>query len=357
MDVLVIDKAEFPRDKVCAGWITPHVVDALRIDPDDYRDGRTFQPITGFRIGVIGVPGCTDVTYDKPVSFGIRRCEFDQYLLRRSNARLLLGTPVTHIRRDGAAWVINDAVRAPVLIGAGGHFCPVARFLNGEAVAPPVVAAQEAEFVAEPRDEWPIAAERPELYFCADLEGYGWCFRKAEYLNIGFGRFAARALPKSSAAFVDYLKANGRIPSHGSWRWRGHAYLVSSRVTRKAVDDGVLLVGDAAGIADPRSGEGILPAIESGLIAASTILEADTRYTRDQLVSYEQRVKKRFGEGAVGAALSRLSRAAVPPPVGLHLMRKAWFVRLVVLDCWFLHASRGVIGARHSNGNAVLRRH
>jgi flavin-dependent dehydrogenase len=357
VDVVVMDKAVFPRDKVCAGWITPDVVRELHIDTDDYRHGRTLQPITAFRVGVIGDRDPVDITYDRPVSFGIRRCEFDHYLLQRSDARLMLGTPVAHIRRDGTHWVINEAVRAPLLVGAGGHFCPVSRLLNGDAVAAPLVAAQEAEFVAEPRDEWPIAAERPELYFCADLEGYGWCFRKAEYLNIGFGRFAARALPKSSAAFVEYLKANGRIPSHGSWRWRGHAYLVSDRVKRKAVDEGVMLVGDAAGIADPRSGEGILPAIESGLSAASTILEAGAQYTRDRLASYEQHLKKRFGEGAVGAALSRLSRAAMPPTAGLHLMRNAWFVRRVVLDRWFLHAAHGVIGAPHSNGNASALRH
>ncbi len=338
VDVLVIDKAQFPRDKVCAGWITPDVVRDLQIDMDEYCHGRTLQPITAFRIGVIGHRDPVDVDYDRPVSFGIRRCEFDHYLLQRSGAGLMLGTPVAHIRRDATHWVINDAVRAPLLVGAGGHFCPVSRLLNGEAVAAPLVAAQEAEFVAEPRDEWPIAAERPELYFCPDREGYGWCFRKAEYLNIGFGRFAARGLPKSSAAFVEYLKASGRIPPHGAWRWRGHAYLVADRVKRRSVGDGVLLVGDAAGIADPRSGEGILPAIASGLMAAATILASDARYTRDRLVPYQEQVARRFGTGPAGSALSRLARAAVPLGVGLRLMRNAWFVRHVVLDRWFLHA-------------------
>ena len=56
LDVVVIDSANFPRDKVCAGWITPQVIDDLRLDVDDYRAGRTFQPITGFRVGLIGRP-------------------------------------------------------------------------------------------------------------------------------------------------------------------------------------------------------------------------------------------------------------------------------------------------------------
>ena len=357
IDVAVMDKALFPRDKVCAGWITPEVARDLQIDTDDYRHGRTLQPITAFRVGVIGDRDPVDVAYDRPVSFGIRRCEFDHYLLQRSGARLLLGTPVTRIRRDGADWVINDAVRARMLVGAGGHFCVVSRLLNGDPTAAPLVAAQEAEFAAAPGDGWSTTGERPELYFCTDLQGYGWCFRKAEYLNIGFGRLAARALPTSSAAFVDYLRAIGRIPAHGSWRWRGHAYLVSSRARRKAVAHGVLLVGDAAGIADSRSGEGILPAIESGLIAASTILEADAEYTRERLASYERHLKKQFGEGTVGAALSRLSRVAVPTTAALLLMRNAWFVRRVVLDRWFLHTSRGVTAAPEPNERASALRH
>ena len=71
---------------MCAGWITPQVVAELELDTEDYRRGRTFQPITGFRTGVIAEPGAIETSYGRPVSFGIRRCEFDHYLLQRSGA-------------------------------------------------------------------------------------------------------------------------------------------------------------------------------------------------------------------------------------------------------------------------------
>jgi menaquinone-9 beta-reductase len=85
LDVAVLDKRSFPRDKVCAGWITPAVVDALEMDLDDYGRERTLQPLTGFRISMMGRPEA-EVRYDEPVSYGIRRCEFDHYLLVRSGA-------------------------------------------------------------------------------------------------------------------------------------------------------------------------------------------------------------------------------------------------------------------------------
>src|SRR5882672_3645399 len=99
LDVIVADAATFPRDKVCAGWITPQVVTSLRLDTQAYASGRTWQPFTGFRVGLIGRDADACVDYGEPVSFGIRRCEFDDYLLQRSGARLSLGTPVTTIRR------------------------------------------------------------------------------------------------------------------------------------------------------------------------------------------------------------------------------------------------------------------
>jgi len=99
-----------------------------------------------------------------------------------------------------------------------------------------------------------------------------------------------------------------------------------------------MLVGDAAGLAYPQSGEGIRPAIESGLIAASTLLEANGRYTRDRLEPYAGHLRKRCGVRPLAHLLSR----AVPPGVAAaaarRLLDRPWFVRNVVLDRWFLHA-------------------
>src|SRR5215831_1421669 len=184
MRVAVLDKAAFPRDKVCAGWITPQVVATLEIDTDDYRKGRVFQPITAFVTG-LGNDATAQVEYDRIVSFGIRRYEFDDYLLKRSGAQLKLGAALKTIAKQNANWVLNDAIRTPLLIGAGGHFCPVAQYL-GAAVGrdEPAITAQEIEFEmseAQARD-CKVGFETPELYFCEDLRGYAWCFRKGNFL-------------------------------------------------------------------------------------------------------------------------------------------------------------------------------
>jgi flavin-dependent dehydrogenase len=248
LDVVVVDKATFPRDKVCAGWITPQVLDDARIDPDEYRQGRTLQPITGFRVGLIGGGRTVETSYDHPVSFGIRRCEFDDYLLRRSGARLLLGTPISGIRRADSRWVLNDALNTSMLIGAGGHFCPVARMLNGPSEPAPLVVAREAEFAVDAQNAsaFRINAEQPELYFCRDLTGYGWCFRKGDYLNIGFAcidRHAVLARQPSSRTFPRRVRRFRPLCR----AWRGHGRAVRIPAPR-AVDESVMLIGDAAGL-------------------------------------------------------------------------------------------------------------
>jgi flavin-dependent dehydrogenase len=123
--VLVVDRARFPRDKVCAGWVTPGVFRLLDLDPGDYRaTGLTIQPITGFRTSVMGSPAI-DTRYGRTISYAIRRCEFDTFLLNRSGAEVLPDTPLESLERRGDQWVANGNISARVVIGAGGHFCPV----------------------------------------------------------------------------------------------------------------------------------------------------------------------------------------------------------------------------------------
>jgi menaquinone-9 beta-reductase len=297
LDVVVLDQAQFPRDKVCAGWITPPVLTTLEIDPQGYGRDRVLQPITGFRIGLMGRPPA-EVRYPKTVSYGIRRCEFDDYLLRRSGARLFTGEPVRSLRREAGTWLVDDRFRTPMLVGAGGHTCPVARALGAHPGGEPAVAAQEIEFLL-PDDAAATCAvqgEQPELYFCKDLAGYGWCFRKGDYLNIGLGRDDREGLAPQVEDFFTFL-CRERGVTRPPGRLHGHAYLLYGRGRRNLLADGALLVGDAAGMAYPQSGEGIRPAVESGLLAAWTIIEAQRDYRAAQLAPYLSRLRKRFGPG------------------------------------------------------------
>lgn len=347
LDVLILDKSEFPRDKVCAGWITPQVVDELEMDTRDYEQGRVLQPITGFVTGM-GERASHPVRYDKIVSYGIRRCEFDNYLLHRSGARLRLGESWGTVERIANRWVVNGEISAALVIGAGGHFCPVARFLGAQLGKDErAICAQEIEFEMNEAQagQCGVANEQPELYFCDDLKGYGWCFRKGNFLNVGLGREGNHRLVEHVQAFSRWLQSQGKVPADAPARFKGHAYLLYSHARRPLVGEGVLIIGDAAGLAYTQSGEGIRPAIESGLLAAQVIAEARGDYSRQRLNEYEARLLARFGERSTGASLTSSLPEAWKLALARSLMQTQWFTRRIVLDRWFLHADQAALRA------------
>jgi geranylgeranyl reductase family protein len=332
-DVIVADRARFPRDKVCAGWLTPRVFALLELDPAAYRaTGLTLQEITGFRTGVLG-KNLIETRYPGVVSYAVRRCEFDDFLLRRAQVRVMDGEPIRTLRRVHDRWIANDSIEAPVVVGAGGHFCPVAAHLRGTADRARPVVAKEAEFPLKPTHADGLS-DAPELFFCRDLEGYGWCVRKGDYVNVGIGRRESRDFAAHVKNFVAFLESRYGALSDSEMSWRGHAYFASGVGPRPLVGPGLLVIGDAAGLAYPESGEGICPAIESARIAARTLIASGGDCCEENLRPY-------------AAEISTLHPAAAPTPrplrgavaaLGRMLLGSPTFTRRVVLDRWFLRS-------------------
>lgn len=337
--VVVMDKAEFPRDKVCAGWVTPAVFHELEIDPEDYAKDHVLQPIHGFRTGQIGQRQVQSDFPGEPASYGIRRIEFDHYLLQRCGAELLLGQAFKSMQRVADGWLVNETIRADLVVGAGGHFCPVARAIGAKGEHEIAVAAQEIEFEMNPQQQadCPVDGDLPELFFTPDLKGYGWVFRKGDYLNIGLGREDKHRLSGHVEQFCEYLKQIGRIPLDLPGKLKGHAYLLYPHAGRTLVKDGIMLIGDAAGLAYAQSGEGIRPAVESALLAGRVILKCRGDYSAGRLRPYVEKLEERFGRReqrpGPGSKMSLRFRYIL----ARLLMKNRWFSRNLLIRRWFLH--------------------
>jgi len=342
--VRIVDRARFPRDKTCAGWVTPPVWAALGIEPSAYAaTGRTLQPIRGFAIASLGREP-TRVAGGDVVSHGIRRCEFDAFLLERCGAELRLGEPVRAIERRSDGWVVDGAVHARLLVGAGGHFCPVARALCAGQPKETPIAAQEIELPLESAmaSGIDLEAEVPQIWFTRDLAGYGWVFRKGGYLNVGLGRRGGEGLSEHLRAFLAELRAAERIPKDWGESVHGHAYHTYGTTRRPLRGAGVALVGDAAGLAYPKSGEGIRPAVESGLLLARALAGARDPADESVLAAYADAIVARFGP--------RTAHPGTPPPawqasLAARLFGVGWFARRVVVERWFLNAGQPALAA------------
>jgi len=310
---LLLDAAVFPRVKICAGWVTPEALADAQVDPQKYP--LTIQAFSACRFEFDGAR--TETRWRRPASYGILRREFDHYLLDRARAA---GADVREGARVTAVTHEADGIRvvsprgtftAPVVIGAGGHRCPVAQALGEVSGREEVVIAQESETRLAP--EWVEALgkwwEAPELYVEPDLKGYGWYFPKGDVLNVGVGCVSGPGadLPRRRDALVSALRAAGRLPAALPIEpFRGHAYVVRRRAPRKLAGDRFCLVGDAAGLARDLSGEGIGPAIKSGILAAEAV---EARLRRGAgLEGYAAAIVRRYGSGETGWLGRQLAR-------------------------------------------------
>jgi len=263
-ECLVLDAAEFPRDKPCAGWTDPGVFAALAIAPGAYPHSLTRLDRIHFHLRGLRLPVPTR-------QLAVRRVELDDFLLRRTGVPVVTHRVREVVRRDGG-FVIDGRFRCRVVVGAGGTSCPVYRGLFA-AVAPrpaaTLVAAMEAELACRP----PL----PDChlwFFERGLPGYAWYVPKAGgFVNLGVGGLAARfkdSLRRHWERLVDRLARLG-LSVGPECRPRGHPYHLRGEAPVAHLD-GAYLVGDAAGLATLDMGEGIGAAVRSGASAAESIL-------------------------------------------------------------------------------------
>ena len=302
--VVVLDGAEFPRVKLCAGWVTRAALADLELDAAAYP--HTIQPFSSVSVAL----GAREheTRWGHIASWGIVRSEFDTFLLRRAasaGARVHEGARVRAVRElPAGVEVESDAGRftADLVVGAGGHGCPVARAFGARRSDEAVVVTQESETR--------VGAERlraltphhgsPELIAEPDFRGYGWYFSKGDFLNIGVGALGGAPIRVRLERLLARLRAAGRLPADLVLTpFRGHAYAVRRDRPRRLAGERFALVGDAAGLARDFSGEGIGPAVRSALLASGAILDGHPQ-------AYGDRIASEFGRpGGWFAGLAR----------------------------------------------------
>ena len=275
VDCLILDRETFPRVKLCAGWIPPDVLNDLDIRAVEYPHSLTTFASLHIAVRGIGFPFPTK-------QHAIRRVEFDHWLLHRS------GAPVqTHharnIEQADGGYVVDGEYFGRYLIGAGGTHCPVYRtfFQNAHP------RAQDALIVTQ-EEEFPYAHADPHCYLWFmenKLPGYAWYVPKAGgYVNVGVGGKAAALKANGDTivrhwdALVTKLNRLGLVRDY-AYTPKGHSYYLRQDMQNVRAGK-AFIVGDAVGLATLDMGEGIGPAVQSGLLAAKAIVHG-TEYTLD----------------------------------------------------------------------------
>src|SRR3954452_16451776 len=310
LDVVVMEKSRFPRDKVCGDGLTPRAVRQL-VAMDVDVDAPGWARNKGLRI--VGAGHRIELPWPELATFpsyGLvrSRMELDELLARhaeKAGARLLEGTSVTGPVLDRSGRVTGVLARpvdergrkagdevaysAPVVIACDGVSARLAIALGVERREDRPMGVAIRAYYRTPRhdDEWMESwlelwdgkPGRSNL-----LPGYGWIFGLGNGLsNVGLG------ILNTSAAFrnVDYKDVLHRWLEHtpGEWGFReenlqgriGSAALPMGFNRKPHYTRGVLLSGDSGGMVNPFNGEGIDYALESGHMAAEVVVSALAR--------------------------------------------------------------------------------
>jgi menaquinone-9 beta-reductase len=310
LDVLLLEKTEFPREKICGDGLTPRAVTQL------VRMGVDTSPNAGWLhnkgLRIVGGGRTLELEWPELAShpnYGLvrPRADFDELLARqaqKAGARLLEQCNVTGpIRDERTSRIIGvtaklgtdkdapeTSFRAPLVVAADGNSTrlSIAMGLHKRDDRPMGVAYRA--YYRNPRhnDDWLESwlelrdADHPDQL----LPGYGWIFGMGDGTsNIGLG------ILNTSSAFrgVDYRDMMRRWLASTPREWeltednrtgpiRGAALPMGFN-RKPHYTRGLLLVGDAAGMVNPFNGEGIAYAMESGEIAAKVIAQAGSRRT------------------------------------------------------------------------------
>jgi geranylgeranyl reductase family protein len=279
--VLLVDKATFPRDKPCGGGVTGRAARLLPfpIDPvvEDVVDRLECRLAYGQSF---------ERRARAPLAYMTQRKRLDHFLLQQAaaaGADVRDGVKVADVAPDGLT-VDGEEVQARIVIGADGCNGTAARALG---LAGPIVhgVALEANVPHEAR-----FAHTMVLEIGAVRGGYGWVFPKGDHLNVGVGGNESEA-PLLRDELRRHCDAYG-IDHGAATDTRG--YRLPLRRPQAGLARGTAaVIGDAAGLVDPFSGDGMYEAFLSAQLVAAAALDV-LAGRAETLEPYEQAVARRI---------------------------------------------------------------
>jgi geranylgeranyl reductase family protein len=289
LDVLLLDKSDFPRDKVCGDGLTPQALywcdrlgcidEVLAQTRGVIHDCDLF--VNGKRVLTGGFP---DGTAYPDFAVLLDRRRFDHTLMRNAlahGARFRAGVSVRGVERDaeGATVVARTAagverIRARLVIGSDGVSSAVSRAIGNTLKDGVMAISLRTYYTAVKIEGAPI-----RVYFDRDyFPGYGWLFvDDAGFANIGLGYAFDRNFPLAdlAATFKRFVATELADALKGATQCAGvSGGSAAFYRPRAVVDDRVMLVGDAANQADPLNGGGIHKAMEGAYLAAEAAADA-----------------------------------------------------------------------------------
>src|SRR5882724_6122981 len=283
LSVVCVDKAQFPRDKTCGDGLTANalrVLERLGVTAADLgaTDGKFVRETV--LVSPSGRRARLPLPHDRTHAAVVTRRSLDAALVavaRRRGAEIREGWTIEQAKQDSGGVQLLFAggavLSARFVVAADGHWSPVRRALN------PAAPRDLGEWHAVRQYFDGVDDDRLWVVFERDLlPGYAWVFPlPGGRANVGFGVLRAdgrtgRELKDLWPAVLTRPALRDILGSHARPAEPVHAWPIPTRYDPERLVQGrVLFAGDAAGVVDPMTGEGIAQALETGMLAAESV--------------------------------------------------------------------------------------
>lgn len=297
--VLLLDPADFPRDKSCGDGIAPQALDVLRsLGVHGVTEG--FRPVSRLSIGYPDGDWASG-TMHRPAQVVPRRVLDARLVHAATGAGAVLARhTVRNLERRHDSVVLDGVIRARTVVAADGADSVVRRRLGLVRNAPRHLAIALRGYAPVLPD---LADEQRIAFARAGWPAYAWSFPVGDgSANVGYGEVLRSDRRLTRAYLLERLEALLPGAAEGGSRWRAHHLPLSSQRPRQP-DGRVLLVGDALSLVNPITGEGIFYAVLSGACAgAAAVRPGDAGATYRRLLQHRLGRHLRHTTAAAGLA-------------------------------------------------------
>jgi geranylgeranyl reductase family protein len=285
---LLLEKAMFPRDKPCGGGLQMRVLQRFKyIEENNLIDSYSYA----IQLHSASMKHHIDFQNKEPLQAMVLRNTFDEGLVHlaiRSGAVLQCGKTVQNITSDKEKIRIflsnGNTVESRLVIGADGTWSTIAKKIGMKQECSHIGVCVYNEYLLSQKTIHHLYGDQQEVHILLQpfgLAGYGWIFPKKEHVNIGVAEFRQAIDPTiekknlqiTYAQFLQLLKEQKLIPKNLTTKTT-HGGVFPTCPAKRLTADRVLLCGDAGGLVNPMTGEGIYYAMCSGEIAAKTVIKA-----------------------------------------------------------------------------------
>lgn len=277
-NVALIDKSTFPRNKLCGGMVTEKTIKLLHNIYGDFPHNEIIDTeYSSYGIYHKDYGKICKFTDDNRRLYFVERAVFDNFFYKKAadvGCSIYAGNKVVDVKNNSVILSTGEEIYSKIIIGADGAHSIVRKSISKQIRKDLYTYGLEIDLDYNEVSCFNDDVIYPKIYFGYVKRGYIWIFPKRNHISVGIGGPVYKIKESLLTILTRFLQQILKYDACQKHRIKGYPIPIHN-VVAKPFKNNILLIGDAAGLIEPITGEGIYFAILSGRLAATSILNGN----------------------------------------------------------------------------------